>query len=44
MDCEGVVEVRDGRDVPRGASHRARKKGELIVDEVGDDLFHGLLG
>ena len=41
---EGMVRVGGGCDIPRVAGHGERKEGEDVVDEIGDNHFHELLG
>ena len=40
---EGMMEMRDGGDVPRIAGQGACAETELVVDEISDDDFNDVL-
>jgi len=41
---EGVMEMRNGDNVPGVTGQGARKEAALVVDEMGDDHFEDLYG
>ena len=43
FSCEGVVEMRDGGDIPRVTGQGTCKEGVGVTNQVGDDQFHELL-